>query len=226
MIITIDGPAGSGKSTAARKLAARLGIAYLDTGAMYRAATLAARRARVDMDDPQALTDLVSDIDIRLECGASFTRVFLDGEDVTEAIRTAELTAETSRVAPVPGVRSQMVEHQQRIGRQLIQRNGGVVSEGRDQGSVVFPDADAKFFLDAGEQERARRRHAELVADGETIEYETVLEQIRRRDGADRSRAVAPLIVPENAEQLNTDGMTIGEVVDWLTDRVREKVGR
>ncbi|MCG3181007.1 MAG: Cytidylate kinase [Phycisphaerae bacterium] len=227
MIVTIDGPAGSGKSTAARRLAERLGIAYLDTGAMYRAATLAAIRRRIDLADHQALADLVRDIDIGLDCGrpgdGGQTRVFLDGLEVTRDIRSAEVSEKTSRVAPVPGVRNELVAHQRRIGAELVRAIGGVVSEGRDQGSVVFPDADAKFFLDASPEVRARRRHQEMAADGETITYEQVLHQIVTRDGADRSRAVAPLIVPDNAQVLDTSGMDIDAVVDWLADRVREK---
>ncbi len=222
MIITIDGPAGSGKSTAARKLAARLGIAYLDTGAMYRAATLAAIRAGADVNDPEQLARLARDSDIRLQCGPSFARVFLDGREVTELIRSAEVSEKTSFLARVPPVREVLVARQRQIGAELAASQGGLVSEGRDQGSVVFPDADVKFFLDADPQVRARRRYEELRADGEDVSFEEVLTQIVTRDGKDRSRAVAPLLVPEGALRLDTSAMTIHEVIEWLYGRVRE----
>lgn len=221
MIITIDGPAGSGKSTAARELAARLGIAYLDTGAMYRAATLAAIRAGADFNDPDALAAVVGDCDIRLQCGPRSVRVFLDGVEVTEQIRSAEVSAKSSLLARVPGVRAVMVERQRRIGRQL----GSLVSEGRDQGSVVFADADAKFFLDASPEVRARRRWEEMRAAGREVRYEDVLNDILARDGSDRTRAVAPLLVPPGATQLDTSRMTIEQVVEWLADKVRQRMG-
>ncbi len=227
MIITIDGPAGSGKSTAARKLAARMGIAYLDTGAMYRAATLAALRGGADLSDPDAMTRVARDSHVRLECGPSFTRVFLDGRDVTELIRSAEVSARTRCLAGVAGVREVMVARQRRIGAELnrpVEQGGagGLVSEGRDQGSVVFPDADVKFFLDAGPEVRARRRFEEMQADGEDVAYEDVLAQLIDRDGVDRTRAVSPLSVPDGARALNTSRMSLHEVIEWLVERVRE----
>lgn len=219
MIITIDGPAGSGKSTAARKLAAALDIAYLDTGAMYRAVTLAAIQREIDLQDTDALSRLARDVTIDLQCGPTHARVLLNGHDVSEAIRSADVSAKTSFVAKVAGVREAMVTQQRQIGRQL----GSLVSEGRDQGSVVFPDADAKFFLDASPEVRARRRFDEMSVEGEDVTYDDVLNQIVTRDGADRSRAVAPLTVPNGAECLDTSGMTLSDVVDWLIGRVREK---
>jgi cytidylate kinase len=219
MIITIDGPAGSGKSTASRELAARLGIAYLDTGAMYRAATLAAIRAGVDLDDPDAVAAVVRDNDIRLECTPQAARVLLNGVDVSDEIRSAQVSAKSTLLAKATGVRTAMVQRQRQIGREL----GSLVSEGRDQGSVVFPDADAKFFLDATPEVRARRRWQEMQADGQDVRYEDVLGDIIARDGSDRSRAVAPLLVPEGAILLDTSQMTIEEVVGWLAARVNER---
>jgi cytidylate kinase len=223
MIVTIDGPAGSGKSTAARRLAQRLGIAYLDTGAMYRTVTLAAMQAEVDLHDSAAVADLARSLQIELDCGPDGTRVRLDGRDVSADIRSAAVSEKTSLVAPVAGVREALVERQRRIGAELAARTGGVVAEGRDQGSVVFPDADAKFYLDASPEVRARRRHDELAADGETITYQQVLDQLVTRDGADSSRAVAPLTRPAGAESLDTSDMTLDAVVDWLIERLRER---
>lgn len=217
MIITIDGPAGSGKSTAARRLANLLGIAYLDTGAMYRAATLAAMRAGIDLADDNALAAVARACDIRLECGPQSARVFLDGVEVTEQIRSARISADSSLLARVPDVREVMVRRQQQIGRQLHD----LVSEGRDQGSVVFPDADFKFFLDASPEVRARRRCEELRGKGQDADLQQVLEEIFARDRSDRSRAVAPLLVPAGAIELDTSAMSIEQVVDWLAERVR-----
>ena len=154
MIITIDGPAGSGKSTAARKLAAVLDIPYLDTGAMYRAITYKALETGTPLDDPEALVELARDTDIQLDCGPTHVRVVMDGRDVSEAIRSMRVNQHTNCIARVPGVRQVLVEKQQQIGKQL----GSLVTEGRDQGSVVFPDAEVKFLVDADDLKRAERR--------------------------------------------------------------------
>src|SRR5262245_40328606 len=167
MIVTIDGPAGAGKSSAARALARRLGFEFLDTGAMYRAVTLAGLRARIDFDDEAALTRLAAGLGLEMPPGG---RVVLDGEDITGLIRTAEVTAASGKVASSPGVRSRLVELQRAIaaGRHMV-------TEGRDQGTIVFPDAARKFFLVADPRERARRRHRQMLARGEEVPFEEVL---------------------------------------------------
>lgn len=219
MIITIDGPAGSGKSTAARKLAAALEIPYLDTGAMYRAVALKALNTGTSFDDPAALAELARATRIELDCGPTHVRVIMDGHDVSEAIRSMRVSEHTSQVARVPGIRQVLVEKQQAIGRQL----GSLVTEGRDQGSVVFPDADIKFVLDAGDEKRAERRYHELLADGEEqITFEEVLENIRQRDNNDRLQW-APLLAPGQAIRIDTTRMTIHEVVDRMTAEIRTR---
>ncbi len=232
MIITIDGPAGSGKSTAAGQLAKALGLAYLDTGAMYRAVTLAALREKVDLQDADALAALAGRIDLRLErqgpggaagqAGGSETIVRLNGRDVTRQIRSAEVTDHAHYVARAAGVRRVLVSMQRRIGAELAASAGGLVAEGRDQGSVVFPDADVKFYLDAVPEVRARRRFEEMLADGQQVTYPAVLDALVRRDGRDRSRAVAPLVKPEGAVELDTSEMTIEEVTAELKRRVEQ----
>ena len=176
MIITIDGPAGSGKSTAVRKPAAALEIPYLDTGAMYRAIAWKAINTGTPMDDPAVLTELARDTQIELNCGPTYVRVVMDGHDVSEAIRSMRVSEATGAVAKTQGVREVLVEKQRAIGRQL----GALVTEGRDQGSVVFPDADVKFVLDATDVKRAERRYHEMLAEGEDeVTLEEVLANIR-----------------------------------------------
>lgn len=213
MIITIDGPAGSGKSTAARKLAAKLGIAYLDTGAMYRALALSALREAVPLRDEDALIEVARHSEIELDCGPTYTRVTLNGSDVSEEIRSMAVNGATSFVARLPAIREMLVEKQRAIGRRL----GQLVSEGRDQGSVVFPDADLKFVLDASIQKRATRRYQELVADGEDASFEEILSNLRKRDQSDL-RQWAPLLEPGRSIIIDTTNMTIHEVVEKLVD--------
>lgn len=217
MIITIDGPAGSGKSTAARKLAAVLEIPYLDTGAMYRAITFKALETGTPLDDSAALIELARATRIELDCGPTYVRVIMDGHDVSEAIRSMRVSAHTNCIARVPGVRQVLVEKQREIGQQI----GSLVTEGRDQGSVVFPDADFKFLVDADDEKRAQRRYADLVADGEEIKFEDVLENLRSRDNNDRLQW-APLLQSGRAILIDTSHMSIAEVVD----RMREQVQR
>ena len=205
MIVTIDGPAGSGKSTAARELARRLGVAYLDTGATYRAATLKALREGVDLSDDSALAAAVRDADIRLSPEPDGVRVWLDGREVTREIRSEEVSQASSALARSPQVREVLVELQRRIGREV----GEFVAEGRDQGSVVFPEADVKFYVTASAEVRARRRQQELAEAGEDARYEDVLSAIRRRDAGDRGRQVAPLVKPEGAVEIDTSSNTI-----------------
>jgi cytidylate kinase len=215
MIITIDGPAGSGKSTAARKLAAKLGIAYLDTGAMYRAIALAALQRGVPLEDEAALIELAGSCDVQVDCGPTHTRVMLDGADVSEAIRTMAVNQATSYVARTPAIRRLLVEKQREIGRRL----GSLVTEGRDQGSVVFPDAEAKFFLDASLEKRAERRYTELVAEGEEASYDEILQNLRHRDGNDQHQW-APLLRPDTAVRIDTTNMSIFEVIEELYAKV------
>ena len=183
-VVTIDGPAGAGKSTVARRLAERLGWQLLDTGAMYRTVTLAAITRGVDLENDEALGELAGRLTVILEPG----RVLLDGEDVTTSIRSVEVTKATRFSADSPSVRRRLVEWQ----RSFARSQGTIVTEGRDQGTIVFPDAFRKFYLTASDQERARRRHAELEAGGVSIAFEAVLKDMLARDAQDASREIAP----------------------------------
>ncbi|MDY7010764.1 MAG: (d)CMP kinase [Planctomycetota bacterium] len=218
MIITIDGPAGSGKSTAARELAKALSVAYLDTGATYRAVTLAALRAGIDLEDEDALADLAGRIDLRLGYDVDGELcVILDGQDVSREIRTADVSDNSHYVARSPVVRKLLVAMQRRVGAELASGFGGVVAEGRDQGSVVFPDADVKFYLDASCEVRAKRRCDEMPG----ADYEHVLDAIRTRDRRDSTRAVAPLMKPKGAVVIDTTDMNIEEVTAELLSSLK-----
>src|SRR4051812_34760042 len=215
MIVTIDGPAGAGKSSAARELARRLRFRFLDTGAMYRAVTLAARQRGLDLADADALGQLVTQIRVELPGD----RVLLDGVDVTYAIRKFDVTAVIHFAADNPAVRSQLVVWQREAAA-----GSDVVTEGRDQGTVVFPDAECKIFLTADEVERAQRRHRDLAARGETISFEKVLENQRQRDQRDISRPVGALKKAFDAVEVFTDRRTPDEVVNELEAIVRSKM--
>ncbi len=214
MIVTIDGPAGAGKSSAARELARRLGFRFLDTGAMYRAVTLAARERGLDLADGAQLAKLVSDIRVELVSD----RVLLDGNDVTAAIRKFEITTDIHYAADNAAVRKQLVAWQRAAAAE-----DNVVTEGRDQGTVAFPDAECKIFLTAVEQERARRRHADLLARGENIPFDEVLANQQLRDYRDLSRPVGALMKADDAIEVSTDGLTPDEVVAKLEQIVRSK---
>ncbi len=216
-VIAIDGPAGVGKSTIARQVAAKLGWAYLDSGAMYRVLAHAARQAGVGGSDEAALAALAASLDLVLEPGG---RVLLDGQDVSEAIRTPEVTALVSKVAAVGAVRQVMVAHQ----RRFAERNERVVAEGRDIGTVVFPDADLKIFLDAEPSERARRRLAQAGEVPDGADVAAVEADLAVRDHRDRTRAVAPLAQATDAERIDTSQMTLREVFDAVWVRVRSAV--
>jgi cytidylate kinase len=215
MIITIDGPAGSGKSTAARKLAARLDIAYLDTGAMYRALALAALQQHLSEDDEAGIVHLAESLELDFDCGPTHTRVRVAGHDVSEAIRSMAATRMAGRVARIQAVRDLMVRRQRALGAAL----GSFVAEGRDQGSVVFPNADRKFVLEASAHTRALRRHQELLADGEEASLEEVLQSIVDRDESD-SKQWAPLLSPGAAVLIDTTGMSLHDVVERLAEEV------
>ncbi len=212
MIITIDGPAGSGKSTAARKLAARLEIPYLDTGAMYRVVTLAALDAGVDLHDEGALAAIAESEPFEVFPGPTHMRVTLRGRDVTEALRTMRVNDHTRFAAGSPRVRRALIDKQRAIGRRL----GSMVTEGRDQGSAAFPDADIKFYITADLDARAERRYHELLADGEAVTLEQVRANLRTRDDTDATRAVAPLRQPDGAIVLDSTRMSIPEVIETL----------
>jgi cytidylate kinase len=224
-IVAIDGPAGAGKSSTSRLLAARLGFALVDTGAIYRAVALAASREGIAFDDDARLAGLLPRILVRFEPAASGgQRVFLGDEDVSAEIRTPPMSLGASAVSARPVVRQGLLDLQRRLA--LAPGNRGAVLEGRDIGTVVFPDADAKFFLTAPPEERARRRHAELIARGDRSSLEEVLADQLKRDRDDASRAVAPLRPAEDARVLDTAGRTVEEVVEALSDLVRERVAR
>jgi len=220
-VVAIDGPAGSGKSTLARSLARALGFVFLDTGAMYRALALAANRAGIDPDDAARLTQLAQQVDIRFVADDETQRVLLDGEDVSEAIRTPEISALASRISVHSGVRRAMVALQ----RAIAQQAHGVVAEGRDTTTVVFPEAAVKIYLDASPQERARRRQHQLQQQGIEEPYERVLLAILERDARDAARADSPLRVAEDAIVIQNDGWSKEQTFEHALQLCRERLG-
>jgi cytidylate kinase len=219
-IIAIDGPVGSGKSTVARRVAEMLGYTHLDSGAMYRAVGLKALRAGVPLDSPERLSELAGAARIDLVPRDGKLRVLLDGEDVTESIRTPEVSHAASVVAVVPGVRHPMVAEQRRAGER-----GGVVMEGRDIGSVVFPHADLKIFLDASPEVRASRRQRELQEKGERMEFDRVLAEVHQRDQRDRERKMSPLVRAEDAVTLDNTAMDAEETARVIVLLAKEQAG-
>jgi len=207
LIIAIDGPVGSGKSTLARRVAAMLGYIYIDTGAMYRSVALKALRRGVPLEAADQLTALAGETRIDLRAQDGTQQVFLDGEDVTAAIRTPDVAQAASKVAVVPGVRKVLVAEQRRAGDQ-----GGVVMEGRDIGSVVFPDAQLKIFLTASPEIRAERRWREHQQKGDSIDLARTLEEIRERDRRDRERSTSPLVRAQDAVVVDSTAMEPEEV--------------
>jgi cytidylate kinase len=228
-IVALDGPAGAGKSTTARRLAARLGFALVDTGAIYRAVALAASRAGAAFDDDAALARLLPGLRIRFEAAppgseSAAQRVFLDDADVSEAIRTPTMSLGASAVSARPVVRAALLDLQRRLATAAGQR--GAVLEGRDIGTVVFPDADAKFFLTASPEVRARRRFEELTAKGSGATFEQVLADQSKRDRDDSERAVAPLRPAADAVLLDTSGLSLDGVVEALAHEVEGRLAR
>ncbi len=220
MIVTIDGPAGSGKSTTAQRVANQLDYVYLDTGAMYRAVALGFLRDGAPAT-PEGAESVLPTLDVDVQYRADTMRVFLGEEEVTDQIRTAEVGSVVSDISTLASVREYMVEQQRRIGREQAEEHGGVVLDGRDTGTVVFPDADLKIFMVADLDERARRRQQEYEAAGEDISFEEVRAEIEERDHQDRNRDIAPLRRAEDAVLLDTTDRTIAEQVAFVVDRVK-----
>ncbi len=219
-IIAIDGPAGSGKSTIARLVAERLGYTYIDTGAMYRAVGVWAMQEGIGIDEPGRIVELAERLSIRFAQNDQ-QRILVDGEDLTLAIRTPEATRMSSPVSAIPGVRRRLVDIQRQMGEA-----GGVVMEGRDIGTYVFPDAEIKIFMTASAKERARRRCKDLTAAGVVANHEQVLKDILERDERDSSRDMAPLRQAADAVHIDTDQMSLEEVVTAILDVYNRVTGQ
>lgn len=216
-VVTIDGPAGAGKSTVARRIAERLGWRFLDTGAMYRAVTFAALRAQVDLSSDEALGCLAETLEVQLPS----TGVLLNGEDVTGPIREPAITASSRYIADSPSVRARLVAWQR-----VFAADFDTVTEGRDQGTIVFPDAYRKFYLTASTEERARRRLAELHARSIGATLEAVLADIADRDARDQARAIAPMRPAEDAKIIDSTGRSLDDVIDHLIECIHENESR
>ncbi|BBY67247.1 (d)CMP kinase [Mycolicibacterium helvum] len=220
VVVAVDGPAGTGKSSVSRGLARALDAHYLDTGAMYRLVTLSTLRAKVDLSDPEAIA-AAADVPLSVGNDPDVDRAYLGGEDVSAEIRGDEVTRAVSAVSAVPRVRTRLVALQ----RELASGPDNVVVEGRDIGTVVLPDADVKIFLTASAETRARRRNDQNVAVGLSDDYETVLADVRRRDHLDSTRAVSPLRPADDAVIVDTSEMTEAEVVAHLLQLVEQRSG-
>ena len=219
MIIAIDGPSGAGKSTLGRMIARALNLLYLDTGAMYRAAALAVTEARVSTTDPAAVAAVAKDAKINLEGDPDSLRVTLDGRDISEAIRAEEMSHTASVISVIPEVRRALVRRQREMGK----RSGGVVLDGRDIGTVVFPDAEVKFFLTATPEERARRRFEENRLKERDRTFEETLADINARDRRDSTRADSPLAIAGDAIVIDSTELSIEEVFERMMDAIRKR---
>ena len=218
IVVTIDGPAGAGKSTVAKRLARALGYRLLDTGAMYRAVALLARRRDIGWDDGDALAEIARKLEVAFHFEDDVNRVTVAGEDLTAAIRAPEISAGASQVSSLPAVRQALLGLQRELGAE-----GGVVVEGRDTGTVVFPAAPAKFFLTASDEVRARRRHEELVGQGVDATYADTLDELRERDERDSKRAVAPLVKAPDAILVDSSVLSLDAVVESMLEEVRRR---
>ncbi|MBN1326448.1 MAG: (d)CMP kinase [Candidatus Cloacimonetes bacterium] len=217
-VIAIDGPAASGKSTTARMLARKLKYIYIDTGAMYRACALCALQRKIDLEDENSLEKMLQDIKIEIKYAEQGNRIYLNGDDVTARIREADITRLSSRIAVIGIVREKMVELQRKMGAQ-----GGVIMDGRDIGTVVFPDADFKFFMTAGVKVRARRRWEEAVAKGEELNIKDVEKELIWRDQNDTNREHSPLRKADDAMEIDTTSLSVEEQVECLLNQIRER---
>lgn len=220
IVIAIDGPAASGKSTTARLVAERLGYLHLDTGAMYRAVTLRVLEEGIPLDDVPAIGALAENTRIRLERSATGMRVFVNDRDVTQDIRSEHVTLHVSQISSYQNVRSVLVREQRRMAA-----NGGAVLEGRDIGTVVLPDAELKIFMIAGVPERVRRRKKDLEAIGENVDSDRLEHEILERDRLDSTRKASPLRKPEGAVEIDTSSLTIEEQVQFVVDKAKEIIG-
>jgi CMP/dCMP kinase len=218
LVVAIDGPGGAGKSTVARRLARALGYRLLDTGALYRAVALKSRRQGVDWSDEAALADIAAGLEVRFRFEDDTNHVYLGDEDVTAAIREPAISGGASQVSALPAVRAALLDLQKRLGAA-----GGVVVEGRDTGTVVFPDAEAKFFLTASAEVRARRRYDELRAGGARVDLDGTLAELRERDDRDSNRDVAPLTRAPDAVLVDSGGLTLDQVLDQMLAEVRRR---
>ncbi len=222
LIVTIDGPAGAGKSTVARRVAGALGVDFLDTGAMYRGVAAAVIDAGIDAEDSDAVGALAEGMHIGFNWGTDPPRLKVDGVDVSHRLRDADVTANVSLVAGNSRVRRVLVKAQRWIGKE----HPRLVTEGRDQGSVVFENATIKFYLDASPEVRARRRADQLRAAGRTnVDEEKILHRIVHRDERDSTRTDGPLMCPEDAERIDSSDMSLDEVVELMTKRARAEIG-
>ncbi|KJS04124.1 MAG: cytidylate kinase [Gammaproteobacteria bacterium BRH_c0] len=217
-IIAVDGPSGSGKGTICQLLATRLGYHYLDSGAMYRLLALAAKRHKVALDDVEDLAVLAAHMDIsfRMNSSGGHPEVILEGEDVTQQIRSEDISAGSSLVAAIPAVRMALLERQR-----AFASAPGLVADGRDMGTVVFPDAPVKIFLNASPEERAKRRYNQLMDKGESVSLAALVENVRSRDERDMTREVSPLVPAQDAVEIDTTGKDIQEVLNTVLDIVR-----
>jgi cytidylate kinase len=218
IVVAIDGPAGAGKSTVAKRLTALLGYRLLDTGALYRSVALLARRRGVAWEEEAEVAAIAAGLDVTFQLDGASNRVFVDGEDVSSAIRTPEVSEGSSIVSALPAVRAALLEVQRRLAGE-----GGVVAEGRDIGTVVFPTAEAKFFLTASDQVRAERRLAELRAAGVESDFTGTLNEMQKRDRRDTTRAASPLTCAPDAVVLDSSALTADEVVARMLDVVRKR---
>jgi len=217
--VTIDGPAGAGKSTVARQLAVRLGYLYLDTGALYRAVAWKVRSAGVNPEDGKSIASMLPSMQVSMDQRSDGVHVAVDGRDVTNELRTPEISAMASQVSAIPAVREWLLPVQRRVGEA-----GGVVAEGRDLGTRVFPSADAKFFLDADVNTRAGRRQQDLTGAERSAPLERTKQEIEARDQRDRSRAIAPLVPAMDAEVIDSSALTVEQVVDRMMGKIAAKL--